>query len=41
LKPILLVEDSSKDIELILAAFEECRVANQVIVVRDGNQALE
>ena len=41
LKPILLVEDSSKDIELILAAFEESHVANQVIVVRDGIEALE
>lgn len=36
LKPILLVEDSSKDIELTLAALAESHVANPVIVMRDG-----
>lgn len=41
LKPILLVEDSPKDIELTLAALERCQLANNVIVVRDGAEALE
>lgn len=41
LKPILLVEDSSKDIELTLAALEQCQLANAVIVVRDGAEALD
>ena len=41
LKPILLVEDSSNDIELTLAALEENRLANEVIVVRDGAEALD
>lgn len=40
LKPILLVEDSRKDVELTLAALEECQVANRVIVLHDGSQAL-
>ena len=41
LKRILLVEDSPNDIELILAALEENRLANEVVVVRDGAEALE
>jgi CheY-like chemotaxis protein len=41
LKPILLVEDSSKDVELILAALEESHVANPVIVLHDGSEALQ
>ena len=41
LNPILLVEDSAKDIELTLAAFEESHIANRVIVLRDGNEALK
>jgi CheY-like chemotaxis protein len=41
LKRILLVEDSPNDIELILAALEENRLANEVIVVRDGEEALD
>lgn len=40
LKRILLVEDSANDIELILAALEEHHLANEVIVVRDGEEAL-
>jgi CheY-like chemotaxis protein len=40
-KPILLVEDSAKDIELTLAALEDSHLANRVIILRDGNQALE
>lgn len=41
LKRILLVEDTPNDIELTLAAFEENRLANEVVVVRDGEEALD
>jgi CheY-like chemotaxis protein len=41
LKPILLVEDSAADIELTLAALEDSRVANRVVVLRDGSEALD
>jgi CheY-like chemotaxis protein len=41
LKRILLVEDSPNDIELILAALAENRLANEVVVVRDGEEALD
>ena len=41
MKPILLVEDSSNDIELTLAALEENHLANEVVVVRDGAEALD
>jgi CheY-like chemotaxis protein len=41
LKPILLVEDSPNDIELTLAALEENHLANEVVVVRDGVEALD
>ncbi|HZV34194.1 MAG TPA: response regulator [Verrucomicrobiae bacterium] len=38
---ILLVEDSSQDANLILAAFKKWGVSNPVHVVHDGEQALE
>src|SRR5690348_13551769 len=38
---ILLVEDDAKEIELTIAAFGEARLANRVIVVRDGAAALD
>jgi CheY-like chemotaxis protein len=38
---ILLVEDSIKDVELTLAALEEYKLANEVVVLRDGSEALE
>jgi CheY-like chemotaxis protein len=41
LKRILLVEDSSHDIELTLAALEEYNLANEVVVARDGAEALD
>jgi CheY-like chemotaxis protein len=41
LKPILLVEDSANDIELTLAALEDSHVANPVIVLRNGAEALD
>jgi CheY-like chemotaxis protein len=41
LKPILLVEDNPKDLELTLAALEQCQLANAVEIVRDGAEALD
>ena len=40
-KPILLVEDSKKDIELALDALAEFNFANEIVVVRDGAAALD
>jgi CheY-like chemotaxis protein len=40
LKPILLVEDSPRDLELTLAALGKCKLANSIDVVRDGEEAL-
>ncbi len=40
-KRILLAEDDEKDIELTLSALEECKLANEVVVVNDGEQALD
>ncbi len=41
LKPILLVEDDKRDLELTLVALERSQLANEVIVLRDGAQALD
>lgn len=41
LRPILLVEDNPKDLELTLVALERGRLANEVVVVRDGAEALD
>ena len=41
LKPILLVEDNPKDIELTLVALAKTNLANDVIVLRDGAEALD
>jgi CheY-like chemotaxis protein len=41
LKPILLVEDNPNDVELTLAALERAQLANEVVVVRDGAEALD
>jgi CheY-like chemotaxis protein len=38
---ILLVEDNPNDVEMTLEAFAECRLANEVVVVRDGQEALD
>lgn len=40
LKPILLVEDNPRDLELTLTALAKCHLANDVIVARDGEEAL-
>jgi len=41
LKRILLVEDNERDVELTLAALEEYNLANEVVVARDGEEALD
>ena len=38
---ILLVEDDAKDVELTLTALEDYNLANEVVVVGDGEQALD
>ena len=38
---ILLVEDDPSDVELTLTALEDYKLANEVIVARDGQQALD
>lgn len=41
LKPIVLVEDNPNDLELTLVALERSQLANEVIVLRDGAEALD
>jgi len=41
LRPILLVEDNLKDIELTLAALKKSKMANEIVVARDGDEALD
>ncbi len=41
LKHILLVEDDPKDIELTLTALEEYNLGNEIVVARDGVEALD
>jgi CheY-like chemotaxis protein len=41
LKPILLVEDNPHDLELTLVALERGRLVNEVVVARDGAEALD
>jgi len=41
LKRILLAEDNPRDIELALEALEEHHLANDVVVVRNGAEALD
>ena len=38
---ILIVEDDPRDEELTLTALEEYNLANEVVVVRDGQEALD
>jgi CheY-like chemotaxis protein len=40
-KRILLAEDNPKDVELTLTALEEHNLANEVVVVHDGAEALD
>ncbi len=41
LKPILLVEDNPKDLELTLLALGRSNLANEVVSVRDGAECLD
>jgi CheY-like chemotaxis protein len=41
LRPILLVEDSPNDVELIMTALTEARLVNEIAVAHDGEQALD
>ena len=38
---ILMVEDDAKDVELTMTALEDFNLANEVIVTRDGEKALD
>ena len=38
---ILLVEDDPKDVELTMTALEEYNLSNEVVVVMDGEEALD
>jgi CheY-like chemotaxis protein len=38
---ILMVEDDPKDVELTLTALEDYNLANEVVLARDGERALD
>jgi CheY-like chemotaxis protein len=38
---ILLVEDDPRDVELTLTALEDHKLANEVVIARDGQKALD
>lgn len=40
-KPILLVEDNATDEKLTLRAFKKSGISNDIVVVRDGAEALD
>jgi two-component system response regulator len=40
-RTILLIEDNPKDEFLTLRALEKCNLANEIVVVRDGAEALD
>ncbi len=41
LKPILIVEDNANDLALTLNALEKSRLANELVVTRDGAEAAD
>lgn len=41
LRTILLVEDNANDVELTLEALADFHIANEVVVFRDGEEALD
>ena len=40
-RTILLVEDNSDDVELTLRALKQYNIRNEIVVVRDGEEALD
>jgi two-component system response regulator len=40
-RPILLVEDNPDDVELTLHALKENNIANDVVIARDGSEAID
>jgi len=40
-KIILMVEDNPDDVELTLRAFKQSNISNEIIVARDGTEALD
>ncbi len=41
LSPILIVEDNPRDLELALHALEKTRLANEIVIARDGAEAAD
>jgi CheY-like chemotaxis protein len=41
LRPILLAEDNPNDVELTVTALHSLNLANEIVVVNDGGQALD
>lgn len=41
LRPLLLAEDNPADVELTLGALRSIRIANEIVVVPDGAEALD
>lgn len=41
LRPILLVEDNQNDLVLTLTALKRSKLANEIIITRDGSEALD
>ena len=40
-KKNFLIEDNQSDVDLTIRAFEKCRIANELIVAEDGQEALD
>src|SRR5687768_6545783 len=41
LKTILLIEDNASDVDLTKRALKRCRIANDLVVAEDGEEALD
>src|SRR5689334_132301 len=41
LRPILIAEDNANDVELTLAALQRLKLGNELVVVRDGAEAID